>query len=72
MKHIAEDIAEAVSGVDDVENQVSVRKAFLRDIADRVSGNDGEQHYSNSGTKNNPAASSSTGTSGIQSAGSRS
>ena len=64
MKHIAEDLAEAVSGVDDVDNRVTVRKPFFKDIADRVTGNDSDQHYANSGTKNSPAAaSSSTGTS---------
>lgn len=56
MKHIAEDIAEAVSGVDDVDNRITVRKPFLKDIADRVTGNEGEQHHANSGTKNSPAS----------------
>ena len=60
MKHVAEDIAEAVSGVDDVDNQVTVRKPFLKDMADRISGNDADQHHANSGTKNSPAS----GTSG--------
>ncbi len=60
MKHIAEDLAEAVSGVDDVDNRISVSKPFLKDIADRISGNEGEQHYANTGTKNGPAAASSS------------
>jgi len=69
MKHLAEDIAEAVSGVDDVDNRVSVRKTFLRDIADRVTGNEGEQHHANSGTKNNlTPGTSSTGTGVAQTA----
>ncbi|HYP75605.1 MAG TPA: BON domain-containing protein [Polyangiaceae bacterium] len=70
MKHIAEDIAESVSGVDDVDNRISVRKPFLKDIADRVTGNEGEQHYAHSGTKNSPAAG--TGTSSALSANGRS
>jgi hypothetical protein len=83
MKHIAEDLAEAVSGVDDVDNRVTVRKPFFKDIADRVTGNDSDQHYANSGTKNSPAAASSStgtgttgtsasGTSGVQTASGRS
>jgi len=69
MKHIAEDLAEAVSGVDDVDNRVTVRKTLFKDIADRVAGNESEQHYANSGTKNAPASGvSSTGasTTGLQ------
>ncbi|HET7539043.1 MAG TPA: BON domain-containing protein [Polyangiaceae bacterium] len=60
MKHIAEDLAEAVSGVDDVDNRITVKKTFLRDIADRVAGSDSDQHYANSGTKNGPASSTSS------------
>jgi osmotically-inducible protein OsmY len=70
MKHIAEDLAEAVSGVDDVENRITVIKPFLKDVADRITGNEGEHHYANTGTKNNPA-SSSTSTGGLQAANGR-
>ena len=74
MKHVAEDIAEAVSGVDDVDNQVTVRKPFLKDMADRISGNDADQHHANSGTKNSPASgtSSTTTSSTTQNASARS
>jgi len=70
MKHVAEDIAEAVSGVEDVDNQVTVRKPFLKDIADRISGNDADQHHANSGTKTTSPASGTSST--TQNAGSRS
>lgn len=59
MKHIAEDLAEAVSGVDDVDNRITVSKPLLKDMADRLTGNDHaqQQHYANTGTKNGPASS---------------
>jgi len=52
MKHIAEDLADSVSGVDDVHNRLTVRKAFLKDVADRVFGNEPEEHHAHGGTKN--------------------
>ena len=55
MKHLAEDIADSVSGVEDVHNRITVRKAFLKDVADRVLGNDGAEHYAHSGTKTTSA-----------------
>jgi hypothetical protein len=55
MKHIAEDLADSVSGVDDVHNRLTVRKAFLKDVADRVFGNEREEHHAHSGTKNTGA-----------------
>jgi hypothetical protein len=58
MKHIAEDLADSVSGVDDVHNRLTVRKAFLKDVADRVFGNEHEEHHAHSGTKTTPATSS--------------
>jgi len=61
MKHIAEDLAEAVYGVEDVENRITVTKPFLKDIADRITGNEGEQHFANTGTKNGPSSLSSSG-----------
>ena len=51
MKHLSEDIAESVSGVDDVHNRITVRKAFLKDMADRVLGNETSEHHAHSGTK---------------------
>ena len=60
MKHRAEDIAESVSGVSDVHNNVRVVKGLLNEVVDRVTGNDKDQHYANSGTRNSPAG---TGTS---------
>lgn len=68
MKHIAEDLAEAVSGVDDVDNRITVTKPFFKDMVDRMTGNEGEQHYAHTGTKNG-AGSAVTGssTSGLQS-----
>lgn len=61
MKHIAEDLAEAVSGVDDVDNRITVTKPLLKDMADRLTGTDDGQHYANTGTKNGPTASSASG-----------
>ena len=54
MKHRAEDIAEDVSGVTDIHNNVRVVKGFLNEMVDRVTGNEREQHFANSGTRNNP------------------
>jgi len=52
MKHLSEDIADSVSGVEDVHNRLTVRKAFLKDVADRVLGNEPQEHYAHSGTRN--------------------
>lgn len=70
MKHLAEDIAEEVTGVDDVDNRVAVTKPFFKDIADRLTGSEGEQHYAHSGTKNGSGISSTS--SSTQSANGRS
>jgi len=51
MKHLSEDIAESVSGVEDVHNRITVRKAFLKDMADRVLGNETPEHHAHGGTK---------------------
>jgi len=51
MKHLAEDIAEMVSGVQDVDNRVTVRKPLLKDMADRIMGKEPEGHFANTGTK---------------------
>jgi osmotically-inducible protein OsmY len=52
MKHLSEDLADSVSGVEDVHNRLTVRKAFLKDVADRVLGKESEEHHAHSGTKN--------------------
>ncbi len=59
MKHIAEDIADAVSGVNDVHNNITVRKAFLKEVADRITGDDDDksQHHAHGGTKNSSTSS---------------
>lgn len=57
MKHDAEDIAEKVSGVKDVHNELRVMKGMLSELKDKLSGDDKEQHFANGGTKNTPAGS---------------
>jgi len=52
MKHIAEDISEAVPGVSDVHNNISVRRSLMRELADKVTGNEPEPGgHAYSGTK---------------------
>jgi hypothetical protein len=51
MKHMAEDIAESVSGVQDVHNHVRVRKGLLSEIGDKITGKEDDKHYANTGTK---------------------
>ena len=51
MKHLSEDIADSVTGVEEVHNRITVRKPFFRDLADRVLGNDTPEHHAHSGTK---------------------
>lgn len=63
MKHRAEDIAEDVSGVTDIHNNVRVVKGLLNEVVDRVTGNEREQHFANSGTRNNPNGTSTSTTS---------
>jgi hypothetical protein len=55
-KHRAEDVAEAVSGVRDVTNNLRTRKGFLQEIGDKLSGDDKSEHrgHSGSGTQTNP------------------
>lgn len=62
MKHIAEDLADSVSGVDDVHNRLTVRKAFLKDVADRMFGNEPQEHHAHSGTKSTEGASPNSAT----------
>jgi hypothetical protein len=51
MKHLSEDLADSVPGVEDVHNRITVRKAFLKDMADRVLGNETPEHHAHGGTK---------------------
>jgi BON domain-containing protein len=59
-KHRAEDLAESVSGVQDVTNNLRARKGLLREIGDKLSGEDREDHrgHAGSGTHNAPSQSS--------------
>jgi len=52
MKHRAENLADDVSGVKDVHNNVRVLKGLLNEIKDKVTGNEEQGHYANTGTKN--------------------
>jgi hypothetical protein len=51
MKHQAEDLVEDVPGVKDVHNSLRVMKGFLNELKDKVSGNEDQGHYANTGTK---------------------
>jgi hypothetical protein len=55
-KHRAEDIAESVSGVRDVANHLRARKGLLRELGDKLSGDDENAHrgHTGSGTRNSP------------------
>lgn len=72
MKHLAEDIADSISGVEDVHNRISVRKALLKDLADQIMGDNSNQHHAHSGTKttepSTAAGSSQTSSAGASSA----
>jgi len=59
-KHRAEDLAESVSGVQDITNNLRPRKGFLREMGDKLSGEDREDHrgHAGSGTHNAPSHSS--------------
>lgn len=54
-KHRAEDIAESVSGVKNVTNQLRARKGFFQELGDKISGDDEAEHHGHrgSGTRNN-------------------
>ena len=49
-KHRAEDIAESVSGVKDVTNQLRARKGIFKEIGDKISGDDEVEHQGHRGT----------------------
>jgi len=55
-KHRAEDLAEAVSGVRDVTNNLRTRKGFFQEIGDKLSGDDKSEHrgHAGSGTHTTP------------------
>jgi len=55
-KHRAEDVAESVSGVKDVSNQLRARKTFFKELGDKISGDDDVEHqgHRGSGTRNSP------------------
>jgi osmotically-inducible protein OsmY len=59
-KHRAEDLAESVSGVRDITNNLRARKGLLREIGDKLSGEDRDDHrgHAGSGTHNSPSQSS--------------
>jgi BON domain len=51
MKRLAEDIAESVAGVLDVHNTIRVQKPMLTELKEKLTGEEQEQHYANTGTK---------------------
>jgi osmotically-inducible protein OsmY len=59
-KHHAEDLVESVSGVRDITNNLRARKGFLREMGDKLSGEDRDDHrgHAGSGTHNSPSQSS--------------
>lgn len=56
MKHHAEDLAEDVSGVKDVHNQLRVMKGMINELKDKVTGKESDAHYANGGTRTTPAS----------------
>jgi hypothetical protein len=61
-KHRAEDLAESVSGVRDVTNNLRARKGFFQELGDKLSGDDKQEHrgHAGSGTHNLPSSGAST------------
>lgn len=51
MKRLAEDVAESVPGVLDIHNQLKVRKPFFTELKERITGEEANEHYANTGTK---------------------
>jgi len=64
-KHRAEDITDSVSGVRDVTNRLRARKGLMKEIGDKLTGEDDREHrgHSGSGTRNGPAGNPSVSTS---------
>jgi hypothetical protein len=59
MKHQAEDLAEDLPGVKDVHNKLRVMKGFLNELKDKMTGNEDQGHYANTGTKSTTGTASS-------------
>jgi hypothetical protein len=59
MKRLAADIAEEVSGVQDVHNTIRVTKPMLTELKEKLTGEAREEHHANTGTKTTSAASAS-------------
>jgi BON domain len=58
MKRLAEDLAESVAGVLDVHNTIRVQKPLLTELKEKLTGEDQESHYANTGTKTAAASTS--------------
>jgi hypothetical protein len=56
MKRRAEDIAEEVTGVRDVNNNLKVVKGVLSELKDKLTGDEPEKHFANGGTKSTSAS----------------
>jgi hypothetical protein len=64
MKRLAADIAEEVSGVQDVHNTIRVTKPILTELKEKITGEGREEHYANTGTKT-ASASPASGRNGV-------
>lgn len=64
MKRLAADIAEDVPGVLDLHNRVRVTKPILTELKEKITGEEDEQHYANTGTKTTGASSPSSARNG--------
>jgi osmotically-inducible protein OsmY len=60
-KHRAEDVAESVSGVKEVTNQLRARKGFLQELGDKISGDDDAEHHGHRGTGTRNSTAGGTG-----------
>lgn len=56
MKRQAEDIAEGVAGVRDVNNDLKVVKGVLSELKDKLTGDEPEKHFAHGGTKTTSAS----------------
>lgn len=59
-KHRAEDLSDAVMGVQDVHNRLRAVRGIVKEVSDKLLGREEPQpgHHAGSGTRNNPAGSS--------------
>jgi hypothetical protein len=64
MKRLAEDIAEEVSGVQDVHNRIRVTKPILTELKEKIVGDARDEHFANTGTKTTGASSASSSRNG--------